>query len=125
MLSTFPFECARYGLHSRGREAHFLTELPERWGKAVASRQVGGSGAFTELAAQPAEAIFASEKPSLAAAQAYYSHIKDRAVAHERTAESLKVLPGLQPMLGASQKEADELLAEMTQLHHPLATSVW
>ncbi|MBY4890710.1 NtaA/DmoA family FMN-dependent monooxygenase [Pantoea sp. DY-15] len=84
--------------------------------------QAGGSGAFTELAAHRADAIFASEKPSLAAAQAYYSHIKDRVVAHGRTAESLKVLPGLQPVLGASQKEADELLAELTQLHHPLAT---
>jgi alkanesulfonate monooxygenase SsuD/methylene tetrahydromethanopterin reductase-like flavin-dependent oxidoreductase (luciferase family) len=76
--------------------------------------QVGVSGAFIELAAQCADTIFASEKPRLAAAQAYYSHIKDRVVAYGRRAESPKVQAGLQPVLGASQKEADELLAELT-----------
>jgi alkanesulfonate monooxygenase SsuD/methylene tetrahydromethanopterin reductase-like flavin-dependent oxidoreductase (luciferase family) len=43
-------------------------------------------------------------------------------VDYGRSAESLKVLPGLQPIIGATQKEADALLAELTELHHPLAT---
>jgi len=84
--------------------------------------QAGGSGAFTELAAQRADAIFASEKPSLQAAQSYYANLKARVVGYGRSAESLKVLPGLQPIIGSTQKEADELLGELTQLHHPLAT---
>lgn len=84
--------------------------------------QAGGSGAFTELAARKADAIFAAEKPSLAAAKAYYADIKAQVVRAGRSADSLKVLPGLQPIIAPTQKEADELLEELTRLHHPLAT---
>ncbi|MCC3701846.1 NtaA/DmoA family FMN-dependent monooxygenase [Rouxiella badensis] len=84
--------------------------------------QAGGSGPFTALAAREADAIFAAEKSDLASAQKYYADLKSRVVEHGRAADSLKVLPGLQPIVGDTQKEADEILAELTQLHHPLAT---
>jgi len=84
--------------------------------------QAGGSGPFIELAAREADAVFAAEKPDLASAQRYYAQLKARVVAHGRDADSLKILPGLQPVIGRTQKEADELLAELSQRHHPLAT---
>ncbi|WP_456311256.1 NtaA/DmoA family FMN-dependent monooxygenase [Serratia proteamaculans] len=84
--------------------------------------QAGGSGPFMALAAREADAVFAAEKPDLASAQAYYAQLKAQVVAQGRTADSLKILPGLQPVIGRTQKEADELLAELTRLHHPLAT---
>lgn len=84
--------------------------------------QAGGSGAFTALAARQADAIFAAEKPNLASAQQYYAQLKKQVAEQGRSPDSLKVLPGLQPIIGATQKEADDLLNELTQLHHPLAT---
>ncbi|MCW1873175.1 NtaA/DmoA family FMN-dependent monooxygenase (plasmid) [Erwinia sp. INIA-01] len=84
--------------------------------------QAGGSGPFMELAARTADAVFAAEKPDLASAQAWYAAVKARVVAHGRTPDSLKILPGLQPVIGRTQKEADDLLNELKQLHHPLAT---
>lgn len=84
--------------------------------------QAGGSGAFTALAARQADAIFAAEKPDLASAQKYYAQLKKQVVENGRSADSLKVLPGLQPIIGDTQREADDLLYELTQLHHPLAT---
>ncbi|WP_293793202.1 NtaA/DmoA family FMN-dependent monooxygenase [uncultured Pantoea sp.] len=122
------------GIYADARKIHYA-DISNKWfnvqGPLNLSRapqgrpvtiQAGGSGAFTELAAQRADAIFASEKPSLAAAQAYYAAIKAQVVQYGRSANSLKVMPGLQPIIGTTQKEADELLAELSQLHHPLAT---
>lgn len=84
--------------------------------------QAGGSGPFMELAARQADAVFAAEQPDLASAQAYYARIKARVAAHGRSPDSLKVLPGLQPVVGRTQKEAAEMQAELNRLHHPLAT---
>ena len=84
--------------------------------------QAGGSGPFMELAARQADAVFAAEKPDLASAQAYYQQLKARVRANGREEDSLKILPGLQPVIGRTQKEAEELLAELNRLHHPLAT---
>ncbi|WP_017348254.1 NtaA/DmoA family FMN-dependent monooxygenase [Pantoea sp. A4] len=84
--------------------------------------QAGGSTAFTELAARHADVIFAAEKADLASAKSYYANLKALVERQGRQADSLKVLPGLQPIIAATQKEADELLEALTQLHHPLAT---
>lgn len=84
--------------------------------------QAGGSGAFVEAAARHADVIFASEKPSVAAGVGYATALRDRVEAAGRARDSLKILPGLQPIIGATRREAEEKLRFLQESLNPLAT---
>lgn len=124
----------QHGVYARGDKIHYA-DIDNAWFKVKGplnlprspqghpvTIQAGGSGAFTALAAKQADAIFAAEKPDLASARRYYAQLKRLVVEQGREADSLKILPGLQPIIGDTQKQADEMLNALTQLHHPLAT---
>ncbi len=80
--------------------------------------QAGSSEDGKELAAATAEAIFTAWT-SLGEAQAFYRDVKGRLAKHGRRPEQLLVLPGISPVIGRTQQEADAKWAELQALIHP------
>lgn len=80
--------------------------------------QAGSSDDGRSFAAQYAEAIFTAHQ-TLASAQAFYADIKARAVALGRRQDDVKILPGVSPFIGSTQKEADDLEEEFNALIQP------
>ena len=78
----------------------------------------GSSEAGKELAAQSAEVIFTAQQ-TLADAQAFYADVKGRLAKYGRAPESLKIMPGLFPVVGRTQAEADEKFELLQSLVHP------
>ena len=52
-------------------------------------------------------------------AQSFYRDIKRRAAGYGRDPDSIKVMPGIFPVVGHSQAEADEKFARLQDLIHP------
>jgi FMN-dependent oxidoreductase (nitrilotriacetate monooxygenase family) len=67
--------------------------------------QSGASGPGRELAARTADAVF-TVKNTLATALDYRQDLRRRAVAFGRRPDAIKVLPGLVPIIGATEAEA-------------------
>lgn len=80
--------------------------------------QAGSSEAGRELAAATAEAIFTAWT-SLPEAQAFYRDVKRRLAKYGRRPGQLLVLPGISPVVGRTQAEADDKWAELQRLIHP------
>jgi FMN-dependent oxidoreductase (nitrilotriacetate monooxygenase family) len=80
--------------------------------------QAGSSEDGRGFAARWAEAIFTAHQ-TLASAQEFYADIKDRAARLGRDPDGIKVLPGISPILGSTQREADELDARLNELTQP------
>ena len=80
--------------------------------------QAGASDAGRQLAAETAEAIFASQN-NLADAQRFYADVKARAAAAGRNPEHLKVLPGCFVVVGDSLADARAKRARLDALVHP------
>ena len=106
------------------RGPHFAVAGPLNVSRSPQGRpvvvQAGGSEAGRDLAAATAEVVFTAQ-PSLAKAQDFYRDIKRRVVAHGRSPESLKVMPGLFAVVGRSQGEADDKFGELQRLIEPKA----
>ncbi|MET8154061.1 LLM class flavin-dependent oxidoreductase [Actinoplanes sp. NPDC049668] len=77
--------------------------------------QAGSSENGRNFAARYAEAIFTAHQ-TLADAQEFYDDIKRRAAEHGRDPDHVKVLPGIVPLIGATEAEARELEAELSRL---------
>jgi len=82
--------------------------------------QAGGSEVGRDLAAATAEVVFTAQ-PTLAKAQDFYRDIKRRVADKGRHPDSLKIMPGLFAVVGASQAEADDKFGELQQLIEPKA----
>ncbi|MBV8619123.1 MAG: LLM class flavin-dependent oxidoreductase [Curvibacter sp.] len=80
--------------------------------------QAGSSEDGKELAAASAEAIFTAWT-SLAEAQAFYRDVKGRLARYGRRPEQLLVLPGISPVIGRTEEEAQAKWAELQSLIHP------
>ena len=80
--------------------------------------QAGSSEDGKELAAATAEAIFTAWT-SLAEAQAFYKDVKGRMAKYGRRPEELLVLPGISPVIGRTEEEAQAKWAELQALIHP------
>lgn len=80
--------------------------------------QAGSSEDGKELAAATAEAIFTAWT-SLAEAQAFYKDVKGRMARYGRRPEQLLVLPGISPVIGRTQAQAEAKWAELQALIHP------
>ncbi|SHN48059.1 FMN-dependent oxidoreductase, nitrilotriacetate monooxygenase family [Cryptosporangium aurantiacum] len=72
--------------------------------------QAGASEAGRALAGATAEAVFTLDGGGIRGAQALYDDYKRRAAANGRNPDHLKVLPALSPIVGETQREADEYL---------------
>lgn len=80
--------------------------------------QAGSSEDGKELAAATAEAIFTAWT-SLEEAQAFYSDVKGRLAKYGRRPEELLVLPGISPVIGRTQEEAEQKWKDLQNLIHP------
>jgi FMN-dependent oxidoreductase (nitrilotriacetate monooxygenase family) len=74
--------------------------------------QAGGSPSGLELAARTADVVF-SVVQELEAAKIAYADLKGRMVKYGRSPDELAVLPGVMPIIGASEAEARETLAKL------------
>lgn len=80
--------------------------------------QAGSSDSGKDFAARHAEAVFTAHQ-TLPDAQEFFADLKRRALAHGRDPDTVKILPGIVPILGATQAEAHALEAELDQLIRP------
>jgi alkanesulfonate monooxygenase SsuD/methylene tetrahydromethanopterin reductase-like flavin-dependent oxidoreductase (luciferase family) len=74
--------------------------------------QAGSSDDGKDLAARYAEAVFTAQQ-TLGDAQAFYSDLKSRTHREGRDPNSIKILPGIVPVLGSTEHEAKEREAEL------------
>ena len=80
--------------------------------------QAGSSETGKDFAARHAEAVFTAhlEKRS---AQEFYKDLKARVVAASRPADQTLILPGISPMIAASEAEAKRMERELNELADP------
>ncbi|GGN13121.1 FMN-dependent oxidoreductase (nitrilotriacetate monooxygenase family) [Actinoplanes campanulatus] len=88
---------------------------PQGWPLLV---QAGSSEDGRQFAARYAEAVFTAQQ-TLAEAQAFYADLKQRAAALGRDPDHIKILPGIVPVIAATEAEAQELDAELERLISP------
>jgi N-acetyl-S-(2-succino)cysteine monooxygenase len=80
--------------------------------------QAGSSEAGQDLAAETAEVIFTAQQ-TLAEAQSFYRSVKGRLAAYGRSPDHLKVMPGIFPVVGRTQQEAQDKFQQLQDLIHP------
>lgn len=80
--------------------------------------QAGTSDEGRELAAETAEAVFTAEL-TLAGSQQYCRDVWGRMAKYGRSPDQLRVMPGVNPIVGRSEKEAREKHDYLQSLIHP------
>ena len=80
--------------------------------------QAGSSEIGRELAARTAEAVF-TPQTVMAAGQKFYADLKGRMGKYGRDPSHLKVMPGLNPIVGDTLAEARDKHAHLQSLIHP------
>ena len=80
--------------------------------------QAGSSEVGRDLAAQTAEVVFTAQT-SLANAQAFYADLKGRLNQYGRTQDSLKIMPGMFVVVGATEVQAQEKFQTFQRLVEP------
>jgi FMN-dependent oxidoreductase (nitrilotriacetate monooxygenase family) len=80
--------------------------------------QAGSSENGKDFAARYAEAVFTAHQ-TLADAQDFYADLKKRTTAAGRDPQSIKILPGIVPVIGATEAEALKLERELDGLILP------
>lgn len=101
---------------------HFTVRGPLNTPRSVQGRpllvQAGSSESGKDFAARYAEAIFTAQR-SVADGKAFYRDVKARAVKFGRSADEVKILPGIVPFIGPSEEAAHELEQQFTDLISP------
>lgn len=92
-----------------------IPRSPQGWPVLV---QAGSSEDGKELAARTAEVVFTAQQ-TLADAQGFYRDVKGRMARYGRHPDTLKIMPGIFPVVGATEAEAQEKFAELQVLIHP------
>jgi FMN-dependent oxidoreductase (nitrilotriacetate monooxygenase family) len=80
--------------------------------------QAGGSEPGKALAAETAEVVFTQDR-NVKAAQAFYADVKGRLPKFGRTNDDLKILSGLNPIVGRTKAEAEDKFAALQAKLHP------
>jgi N-acetyl-S-(2-succino)cysteine monooxygenase len=80
--------------------------------------QAGSSEPGKELAAETADIVFTAQG-DLEGAKKFYNDLKGRMVKYGREQRSLKIMPGLNPIVGSTEAEAREKHAYLQSLIHP------
>jgi FMN-dependent oxidoreductase (nitrilotriacetate monooxygenase family) len=80
--------------------------------------QAGSSDTGRRFAARHAEAVFTAHMEK-ATAQAFYNDLKALLAAEGRKPEHVLILPGLSPMIAATEAEAQRLTREVNELSDP------
>ncbi|MFE6078454.1 LLM class flavin-dependent oxidoreductase [Paenibacillus sp. NPDC057886] len=77
--------------------------------------QAGSSESGKDLAARSADAVYTGHE-TLEEAQEFYSDVKARAVAYGRKAEDILIFPGIGPIVGRTEEEAERKYQEIAEL---------
>lgn len=80
--------------------------------------QAGSSDDGQELAARTAEIVFTAQR-TLAEAQKFYADLKGRLAKYGRAPEDLRIMPGVFPVVGRSEAEAQDKFEQLQDLIHP------
>ena len=110
-------------LHVLGHKGkHFSVRGPLNVSRSPQGRpvvvQAGASEAGRDLAARTAEVIFVAHQ-TFDEAKAFYADIKARVRRHGRSPDDVKIMPGIFPVVGRTQAEADEKFQQLQDLVHP------
>lgn len=103
------------GRHFRVRGPLNVPRPPQGYPVIV---QAGSSEAGKELAAETAEVIFTAQQ-RIDDARAFYADVKGRLARHGRSGDHLAIMPGLQPIIGRSRQEAEDIFDELQSLIPP------
>ena len=107
-------------LNHNGR--HFRVKGPLNVARSPQGRpvlvQAGSSEPGKDLAAETAEVIFTAHQ-TLADAMAFYADVKGRLAAYGRDPDHLKIMPGVFPVVGRTEQEAEDKFGELQDLIHP------
>jgi FMN-dependent oxidoreductase (nitrilotriacetate monooxygenase family) len=79
----------------------------------------GTSDNAQDLAAEVADLVYGGQ-PTLEGARAYYASVKGRLPRYGRSAESLRMMPGVMPCIGRTRQEAEDKFGMLQQRLHPL-----
>lgn len=77
--------------------------------------QAGSSESGKTLAAKEADAVFTGQE-DLEEAKAFYRDVKDRAVSFGRSRDDIVILPGIGPIIGSTEEEAERKYEEIASL---------
>ena len=77
--------------------------------------QAGASDAGKKIAARTAEVVFVSIQ-NLKDSAEFYKDLKDRMPEFGRSPDELKIMPGISPVVGRTEKEAREKYADLASL---------
>ncbi|MDM5327564.1 LLM class flavin-dependent oxidoreductase [Neobacillus sp. CF12] len=107
-------------LHQLNHRGEFFSvQGPLNIGRSKQGRplifQAGSSEAGKDLAAKEADAIFTGH-PTLSAAREFYQDVKNRALALGRNPDELAILPGIAPIIGTTEEEAERKYQEIANL---------
>jgi FMN-dependent oxidoreductase (nitrilotriacetate monooxygenase family) len=80
--------------------------------------QAGSSDTGRRFAARHAEAVFTAQMEK-ATAKDFYGELKALVVAEGRSAEQVLILPGLSPVIGSTEGEAQRIARELNDLSDP------
>ncbi len=80
--------------------------------------QAGASEVGRDLAAQTAEVIFTANQ-TLEDGQEFYADVKGRLAKYGRQLDDLKIMPGVFPVIGRTEEEAQEKYEFLQSLIHP------
>ena len=75
--------------------------------------QAGGSAPGQELSARTADLVFSVVNGDKTSAKAAYDSLKQRVVKHGRAPDALPILPGVMPIIGATNEQAKEQLDKL------------
>lgn len=111
----------RHVLNHKGK--HFSVRGPlnvprSPQGKPV-TVQAGSSEAGKELAARSAEVVFTAQQTVDEAAE-FYRDVKARTGRYGRTADDIRIMPGIFPVVGRTRAEAEAKFDELQSLIHPV-----
>ncbi|WP_019007568.1 LLM class flavin-dependent oxidoreductase [Cohnella laeviribosi] len=77
--------------------------------------QAGSSESGKTLAAKKADAVFTGSE-TLEEAKAFYADVKQRAVSFGRSEDDIVILPGINPIIGRTEEEAERKYEEIANL---------
>lgn len=100
------------GEHFRVRGPLNVSRSAQGWPVLV---QAGSSPAGIRLAARFAEAVFTAQR-SIEDGQIFYQQLKSATTRAGRSPDSIKVLPGLVPIIGSTEAEAADLERRLDEL---------